>query len=82
MLVNSQNLVSSLLLSVHSHLAKRTVKSTPHLRERRFLTAILTADDVEVLSRLLNEYVDNIICVLRNIVTMECSSEIVVRMCI
>ena len=62
MLVKSQKLArslqSNLTLRAFSHREtyhEGSVKSAPHLRESRFLAAILTADDVEDLSRSLND---------------------------
>ena len=54
MLVKSQKLACSLqsnltfrAFSPHEAYHEGSVKSAPHLRERRFLVAILAADDVE-----------------------------------
>ena len=62
MLLKSQKLACSLqsnltfrTLSPREAYHEGSVKSTPHLRESRFLVAILTADDVEYLSRLFND---------------------------
>ena len=62
MLVKSQRLVRSLqsILTFRSFSPREayhegSVKSTPHLRESQFLVAILTADDVEDLSRSFND---------------------------
>ena len=52
----ARNLQSNLAFRGFSHreaYREESVKSAPHLRESRFLAAILTADDVEDLSRLL-----------------------------
>ena len=55
MLVKSQKLALSLqsnltfrAFSPREAYYKGSVKSAPHLRERRFLAAILTADDVDI----------------------------------
>ena len=62
MLVKSQklacNLQSNLIFRAFSPgeaYHEGSVKSTPHLRESRFLAAILTADDIEDLSRSFND---------------------------
>ena len=61
MLVKSQKLASSLqsnlifAFSPREAYCEGSVKSAPHLRESRFLAAILTADNVEDLSRSFND---------------------------
>ena len=62
MLIKSQKLACSLqsnltfrAFSPREAYHEGSVKSAPHLRERQFLAAILTADDVEDLSRSFND---------------------------
>ena len=61
MLVKNQKLARSLqsnltfrAFSPREAYREGSVKTAPHLRESRFLVAILTADDVEDLSRSFN----------------------------